>query len=605
MNKTTKIASLSTLLLSAVTAAFALYLSSKAPDPLRLPEKKPFQTWQVAEEYQERFAEPFTFATLSGAPLEIKLTQGDRIIVYTEEEDSTSYFVESQKPQTHSQEKLESIIAKKLGKAAVRIDVHHSREIETAPLTEITLAPQGYDDFATKLRHGWRIFRQPESEEQKPDDFFSNPGSVHHPANPQDYPYSFSPAIEGIEYEYSFLQNFDQQRILWFFDNLANSTARKLMQGAKSENLPETLRRYRATLRGKGEIAKAIASSLRDAKIIYHPEGLWNRAFDPRVHQGDIFHLDCDLLSYAFLHVAYRLDLPIRAVSAPNHLYVQWQDAEHLFAIETTEFRTTEIKGNIIDKEGRDLGEHFFPSNDYFKEKYRIDPSLQRHARFFEAIQDAELRVAVRTGTISALYKQAMKETKDQGLTDQVRKEMEKLSRVSDNPQLFTNLYLSHTYEADAAFREGRYQTAKDNLDKAIKIFETHSDRLIFNSAGDTYELRAQVSKKLGKPRSALADYQRAIQWYERIGVTSMTQGAVQGEAHARARFYMGIEHYQRGEVATAYNQYLAFTLNYLLNNTAKDQKLYETFIIAAEVFREQDPRMSREMDRQAREHGF
>ncbi|MBS3123519.1 hypothetical protein J4437_02685 [Candidatus Woesearchaeota archaeon] len=592
----------------------AWQISQQAPDPILLKKDTAFRLGALTEEYFERFQDHFSTELIDNTLLKVRLTQGDRILVYGENGEDTSYFVEGKKEQTHDIASLESIIAQKIGQAAVKLDLIRTQEIEIVPMQDFFIAPKSYNELLTRLEYGWKHFqlnrKQQVLSQQKstkqPADLFLDPGIIHEVSKHINYPYGFSPAVEGVEYEYSYLQDFDKQRILWFFDNISNTTARKLMKAANSDNLEETLNRYKSTIEGKGEIIKAVASSLREAKIIYHEEGLWNKAFDPKLHRGDFFHLDCDLLVYTFLHVASRLDLPLYAVHAPNHLYLKWRDIEHNFAIEATEFRNKEVQGDYINMAGKNLGKDFFPSDNYLRGKYIVDKNFQDHARFFETLPEVDLHSTLKVGIISSLYKQATQKYKeDNGLEQMVLNEMEILSQKTDNTQLHTNLYIINVNKAKKAFNEKAYEKAKVMIDKALGILEHQGDKVVRNTKGENYELRARISKKLGKDSNALADYRHAVQWYELRGAKNMTQGAIKDEAHARARFYVGKDLYKKGDLTTAYNQYLGFTVNFLLNNEPEDKQLYEAFRLAANIFKWQDQETFQSMDLLAREHGL
>lgn len=105
------------------------------------------------------------------------------------------------------------------------------------------------------------------------------------------------------------------------------------------------------------------------AGVFYSRESLFSRSFDPAVHRTpDAVHLDCDQLVYAFTHVAWRLDLAMKPVLAPYHMYLRYDGpgVEPPIYVETTEFRNVVVTEYSVDYLGEKLGEDFIIAEDYF-----------------------------------------------------------------------------------------------------------------------------------------------------------------------------------------------------------------------------------------------
>lgn len=152
------------------------------------------------------------------------------------------------------------------------------------------------------------------------------------------YPYSFSPLEFLAEQERKIFAHESNEEALCTALNLANSVANYTADFTRSrlQNLLNMRHwPYDApfvsadnALAGAGNAphllqiyVEDIGREIHRAGYRYQPEGLLSSAFAAD-QIGSPFHLDCDLLTYMTLHAAYRHNLPLAAVPAPNHMYI-------------------------------------------------------------------------------------------------------------------------------------------------------------------------------------------------------------------------------------------------------------------------------------------
>ncbi len=184
-----------------------------------------------------------------------------------------------------------------------------------------------------------------------------------------DYPYSGSPLEWYLDYEAKWLP-LDRELVLRMADDIAEDVGWRL-SAATGESDPVA---GEAALWAEGrqkEIPLWIAQNLRDRQVFYHAESLFSRSFDPDVHTvgSEQIHLDCDQLAFLYLHVAMRLDLAMKVLPSPYHVYLRYDppDGGEPLTIETTEFRSIDVHGTHVDFMGESLGEEYFVDEDYYR----------------------------------------------------------------------------------------------------------------------------------------------------------------------------------------------------------------------------------------------
>ncbi len=184
---------------------------------------------------------------------------------------------------------------------------------------------------------------------------------------PTAFRYAGSPLDWYLEYEAKWTP-LDRQLVLRMADGVADDVAWSLAS-ATGEADPVAAE---AALWAEGQpkqLPTWIATSLRQHGVIAYPESLFSRSFDPELHAlPETVHLDCDQLSYVFLHVARRLDLDIEILPAVQHTYLRYNGpaGEPPLFIETTEIaapRQRDRHGEVIPAT---LGEGFFIEEDHY-----------------------------------------------------------------------------------------------------------------------------------------------------------------------------------------------------------------------------------------------
>lgn len=216
------------------------------------------------------------------------------------------------------------------------------------------MAPEKADRLLLELRLLGRLKRPPSA------DTFA-PTQV-------DFAYPQSPFLEYLSYEAGFV-DFDTGRAARFADEIAEDVGWRMLLETGEANV-QTAERALWTAGDAQKVPLWIAEALRDRGVFYYPESLLSRSFDPDLHDGvGEIHLDCDQLAHLFVHVAWRLDLDMRQVQSPFHMYLTWLPPEGVQAealtVETTNFRRVDIQGKRVDFMGEGIGDDFFIDADY------------------------------------------------------------------------------------------------------------------------------------------------------------------------------------------------------------------------------------------------
>lgn len=271
----------------------------------------------------------------------------------------------------------------------------------------------------------------------------------------RDYGYPFSPLERYLTYEREFV-TFDADRVVAVADRIADEAALQMLLRAGVNDIREAERVL--WLRGdEAEIGLGIAELLRDERIVYTPESLLSRAFDPDLHRGDFFHLDCDLISHFFAHVGYRLDLNMLVMKSPLHAYVGYappRDPDFLnrevLYIEPTAFREIETEGGRVELMGRMLGDDFFIEADYHRSGAGgvvATGAMVEAAGFYQASNARELEDSIAANVLAGVSELA-KENDDPTLRARVKTELEARLDGTRNVILINNLY--HLYVSEA-----------------------------------------------------------------------------------------------------------------------------------------------------------
>ncbi len=562
------------------------FVYSKAPEPLSLRRNTPYSIGAVVDEAGRRFGHfsvmdrisELVEAQMPGQVPTFLVTPGDRI--------GTQFA-------TEPAEGTPFDLAEHLGHSIFWHTLERAREVEVRVPVEIDLAPPR--TVWETLKQGWgELWRKEKTAYEL---WFERPRHVIK-ASENSFRHDFSPLEDYLDYEYSLRQDFDKERVRHFADNVSNTVALRLVRGANARSLDDALRLYRTGLKNKGKLMKVVAGVLRDAGVVYGEEQSLARAFDPAIHVGGNFsHLDCDLLVYTFMHVAYRLGLPLEMEKTPDHAYLRWDDKVHKFAIEATEFRSQEpIKGRngvIVGyrKDGKGLGENFFPDANHYQKEWSVEKGF--HAVYFQPLTGKQLKGIIRANVVAGLTAEERKH-RDKNLLAHLQGEMERLAAVYPEELLFTNLYTLYSRNAEDALEAGQNREALEGMRTAIAFADAHDDLVMTRFPAREHGLLAQAFYKEGWHSKARVEAQTVLDILVGKGYNTAQRALKSGywdEDLARAHFYLGTKDIERDRPlsANAYNQHLIYTVHFLLNNVPADSDLLEALTLSGRLFGRRD----------------
>lgn len=304
------------------------------------------------------------------------------------------------------------------------------------------------------------------------------------------YKHSFSPAEFYLEYEHSLNPTFDKNRIQNFFDNISNNVANSLMERQKTKSIDQAVEKLLQTPEGHQTIVLEIVKSLIKAEVIYHEEQFLSRSFDPKLHKGEFYHLDCDLLCHAFMHVARNLDLPLEEQQSLGHMYLFWNYDENTgWPLEATEFRKPKITeyhdkdGNLctrIDFQTYELGD-LFTTIEEIKSRYQeAYEGFSERAGYYRDMTDAEIRTHIKSNILGQLY--------DKSKDLEIVRLMEEADKEATVPQLKTNIYIAYTNQIFKTRDEGNIKEALEWAAKA-KTFREKNSQFITSFYPDEFAL--------------------------------------------------------------------------------------------------------------------
>ena len=227
-----------------------------------------------------------------------------------------------------------------------------------------------------------------------------------------DYPYPWSPWNRYAELE-SPRDGLDPAALSTWADKVALEVGLRLLVYTGEDDVGAA---ELALWRSKEEqrIAFWIASALRDEGVFYHVESLLSRSFDPTIHRGrGEVHLDCDQLVHLFEHVAWRLDLDMREVEAPYHVYLQHRapaalGEERVLTLDTTSFREIEIDETHIDYMGKGIGAGFVIAPDYYSSGAGgswASPELTEAAGLYQPLDVTQIEDNILGNLAAGLYR--------------------------------------------------------------------------------------------------------------------------------------------------------------------------------------------------------
>lgn len=270
----------------------------------------------------------------------------------------------------------------------------------------------------------------------------------------QDYPYSGSPVEWYLDYEASWLP-VDKLRILAAMDQIADDVSWELVAATGQAN-PVHAEAALWAAGNQKQLPLWIASAMRKQEFYYNAEALFSRSFDPSLHRGDSWvHLDCDQLVYAFMHVAARLDLAMKAIPSPYHVYLRYDGpaGEAPVFVETTQFRAIDRDGSHVSFDGRTIGEEFFMAEDYYSSGRGgtwASAEITAAAGLYQPWTEKELNDNIVANVLVGVAKL--------GMEPYPAASEARLPGTRD-PMLVTNLYLWYLHQAEDRFDAGDLET--------------------------------------------------------------------------------------------------------------------------------------------------
>ncbi|MBW3019698.1 hypothetical protein KY334_00210, partial [Candidatus Woesearchaeota archaeon] len=323
--------------------------------------------------------------------------------------------------------------------------------------------------------------------------------------NLEKYPYEVSPFIEYAALEENILENLkiptdlikrNTKEIIDFADDYAYNVAKELKKRTRAKDHYEA-----SKLISKEDYMEVLAKVLRENKktVFYSEESLLSNSFNEDLHPDGGIHLDCDLITYLFLHASYVCDMPQYAICSPSHMFTAIKTSnDNLLIIETTQFRGIDkiynSNGEVIgyNKVGKKLGEKFFSSFEEQRKKSSINKDFELKNNFYQLINSNEdlvsYMVANILGGITSTVQNKISEQKEKG--NDVTNLEDILIRVHSYNQsilesgkknylLVNNFYITSLNNADNSIEKKDYSLANKMLNCASWVEKNYDDFLI------------------------------------------------------------------------------------------------------------------------------
>jgi hypothetical protein len=303
-----------------------------------------------------------------------------------------------------------------------------------------------------------------------------NPFASSFVASATAYPYEGSALAWYLDYEDRWV-DLEKDDVLAVADSIAEDVAWKLVAATDIVDPVEAERALWAAGRQE-ELALWIADALRERNVYYSVESLFSRSFDPDVHVlPDSVHLDCDQLTYLFLHVAWRLDLAMAAVPSPMHVYLRYggPDGQAPLWVETTRFRHIDVDGNRVDYMGKGIGESFYIDGDYYPSGRGgswASGEVVDAAGLYQPWTERDIRDSVVANVMLGLERH--------GIQAPYEQELEANLAGSRELTLVSNLYGHHLNKAVAAMKDGKRAEARVAAERAQAIRASHGALVIY-----------------------------------------------------------------------------------------------------------------------------
>jgi len=425
----------------------------------------------------------------------------------------------------------------------------------------------------------------------------------------EDFAYEGSPLARYLTYERQFV-DFDEAAVLAMADQIAEDVGWRMIVAAKVPDIQEAERLLwvwgeegTSGPAGPGslpnerarDIMRWIAEGLIQANVYYGEEALFSRSFDTSVERRGDGHVDCDQIAHIFLHVAWRLDLDVREVLSPYHIYLAYVGPADVagaeLAVEPTAFRGRH--GRHGSAEGLfDVGPRFFMMSDQLERygHYRVAPDLQRAAGYFTHATDRDMDDSIASEVLRGITTRDALNTLDAPGDDEVRARWEAMERVLEgaearlegtrSPNLVSNLRLDHWRAFRWAMTLGDSERAAHHAARLAAIQSGYAALIIDNERLDEVAAARllQVEGRAEARAALLSLYQ------ERYGGPHGTsRGFAATDAHAEVLWGLA----QLGDgasVADRFSRYLGPVMAYEERARADDRRYAA---VAAQCVRE------------------
>lgn len=326
-----------------------------------------------------------------------------------------------------------------------------------------------------------------------------------------DYAYQGSPFLRYLAIERR-LVDFDDAVIARFADDVAQEVAwRMLVETGADDVSAAELALWRD---GDARLIPLwIADALKFRGVIYTTEALLSRSFDPGLHSGEAsFHLDCDQLVHLFAHVAWRLDLDMREVRSPMHMYLRYQPPSgasgEALTVETTGFRTINVEGGEIDLLGEAPADDFFVAEDHYssgRDGTWASAPLVAAAALYQPATDRDIDDSIVANLSAELH--------DRETLEPLEPLMVARLEGTRSYLLVSNLYEWSMQDARAAIEAGQPDVALPLVERAVGLRRDHGPLLVHSEPGERV-VEARARMLAGDADGARAALAAALPWY-------------------------------------------------------------------------------------------
>jgi hypothetical protein len=461
---------------------------------------------------------------------------------------------------------------------------------------------------------GWAIYNHyysadsgkgPQKDAQKyvKTDRFEAPERVLMASRRERYGLDFSPIKYYIEYEGSMSPEFNGERVENFFDNLSNHVAGLMMEMSEKGTMEEAVEELMKTQEGQASMILAMCQGLIDFDVIYHPESLLRRAFDPDMHKGDFFHMDCDLLCHTFMDMAYKFDLPMTEQLTPNHMYLLWHflKDQTVIGVEATAFRKVDVED--VYRNGRLVGrrvnrgtseadaEKLLMMFDEIKNRHEeLTPGFFERGGYFRDMSGDEIKSSIRANILTGLHKEAEK-SGDTERVGAIFQEMVKVDGEFTDSVLKTNINIIYLRGAKKAFREGRFEDAYRMADQAVGYRRANEEFLIRYTLDDLH-MRGMSATNIDRWDQAVQDFREIDQWFRTK--YRFRKPVAADNIHADAMVYLAAWEMSQGDRSIdVYNNFLVWAMNRKLLDGREDEQLMLAYGMSAQILEPHRPRMA------------